>query len=61
MGRELAQRLRAERTEMRLLYMSGHHEDDIAGYGVVASGGMFLPKPFTVAALTERVRKVLDG
>src|SRR5204862_5573590 len=25
-GRELAQRLRAERTEMRLLYMSGHDE-----------------------------------
>jgi two-component system cell cycle sensor histidine kinase/response regulator CckA len=60
-GRELAQRLRAERTEMRLLYMSGHDEDDVAGYGVVASGGIFLPKPFTVAALTERVRKVIDG
>ena len=59
-GRELAQRLRAERTEMRLLYMSGHSEDDVAGYGVLASGGMFLPKPFTVAALTERVREVLD-
>jgi DNA-binding response OmpR family regulator len=60
-GRELAQRLRAELTEMRLLYMSGHGEDEIAGYGVVASGGMFLPKPFTVAALTERVRRVLDA
>ena len=59
-GRELAQRLRAERDEMRLLYMSGHDEDAIAGYGVVASGGMFLPKPFTGAALTERVRMVLD-
>jgi hypothetical protein len=42
---------------MRLLYMSGHDEDDIAGYGVAVSGGMFLPKPFTVADLTERGAK----
>lgn len=59
-GRELAQRLRAERPEMRLLYMSGHNDVEVAGYGVLASGTLFLPKPFTVAALTTRVREVLD-
>jgi two-component system, cell cycle sensor histidine kinase and response regulator CckA len=59
-GRELAQRLGAERPEMRLLYMSGHSEHEIAGYGVFASGALFLAKPFTVAALTQRVREVLD-
>jgi two-component system cell cycle sensor histidine kinase/response regulator CckA len=59
-GRELAKRLGADRPEMRLLYMSGHSEEEVAGYGVFASGVLFLPKPFTVAALTQRVREVLD-
>ena len=60
-GRELAQRLRGERPEIRLLYMSGHNDEEIAGYGVLASGDLFLPKPFTVSALTARVREVLDN
>jgi two-component system cell cycle sensor histidine kinase/response regulator CckA len=59
-GRELAQRLRSSRPDMRLLYMSGQNDEDIAGYGVLPSGTLFLPKPFTIAALTERVREVLD-
>lgn len=59
-GRELAQRLRSYRPDMRLLYMSGQNDADVAGYGVLPSGTLFLPKPFTIAALTERVREVLD-
>jgi DNA-binding response OmpR family regulator len=60
-GRELAQRLRSRRPDMRLLYMSGHSDGDVAGYGVLASGTLFLQKPFTVSALTARVREVLDN
>jgi DNA-binding response OmpR family regulator len=60
-GRELAQRLRAARQGMTLLYMSGRTEDDVANYGVLASGSLFLHKPFTPYGLAWRVREVLDA
>jgi DNA-binding response OmpR family regulator len=60
-GRQLAQRLRTTRLDMHLLYMSGRSEEDIAGYGVVASGNLFLEKPFTPYGLAWRVREVLDN
>ena len=60
-GRELAQRLRATRPEMMLLYISGRPDDDIADYGVLPSGNLFLHKPFTPYGLAWRVREVLDG
>jgi CheY-like chemotaxis protein len=59
--RELAQRLRADRADMRLLYMSGQAEVDVIEYGVLTSGALFLAKPFTIRALTHRVREVLDN
>jgi DNA-binding response OmpR family regulator len=59
-GRELAQRLRSSRSDMRLLYMSGQNDADVAEYGVLASGTLFLSKPFTIAELAKRVRAVLD-
>jgi two-component system cell cycle sensor histidine kinase/response regulator CckA len=60
-GRELAQRIRAARVETRLLYMSGRDASDLAGYGIVATGTLFLPKPFTPYGLAWRVREVLDA
>ena len=60
-GRQLAERLRPHRAEMRVLYMSGYTDDAIALRGVLAEGTMFLAKPFTEEALTQKVRAVLDS
>jgi predicted ATPase/signal transduction histidine kinase/ActR/RegA family two-component response regulator len=59
-GRELAERLRKERLEMRVLYMSGHTDDAIVRHGVVAASASFLQKPFSPTSLLSRARQVLD-
>ena len=59
-GRELAQRILVSRPETRLLYMSGYR-DEALGRGVLPDGGVFIEKPFTAAALTAKVREVLDA
>jgi two-component system, cell cycle sensor histidine kinase and response regulator CckA len=58
-GRELAGRLLAERPATRLVYMSGYTDDAIADQGVLASGTIFLQKPFTHEQLSEKVAEVL--
>ncbi len=60
-GRELVRRLQRQRPEIRVLYMSGHADEAIASHGEWPGGTPFLPKPFTLEALTTKVRAVLDG
>jgi len=60
-GRELADRLKAGRREVKVLYVSGYTDDAILHQGVSETGTAFLPKPFTAAALAHKVREVLDA
>ena len=59
-GRELVDRVRAIRAEMRVLYMSGYTEDAIVRHGVRDSSTVLLGKPFAPADLLAKVREVLD-
>jgi DNA-binding response OmpR family regulator len=58
-GREIARQLVADRTAMRVLYMSGYMEEAIFHYGVLEPGLAFIQKPFTGEALVRRIREVL--
>jgi len=59
-GRELAERLREARPEIRIIYMSGYTDDAVVLHGILAEDMAFLQKPFTAAELARRVREVLD-
>jgi two-component system, cell cycle sensor histidine kinase and response regulator CckA len=59
-GRELALAFMHLRPESRLLYMSGYADGAVIDHGVFAEGTIFLQKPFTMDALTAKVRQVLD-
>lgn len=59
-GRDLVERLREVKPDLKCLYISGYTADAIAHHGVLDEGVKFLQKPFSVLELTTRVRQVLD-
>src|SRR5271166_1265395 len=59
-GRELAARISAQRRGIRVLYMSGYTDNVITSGGMLERGLAFLQKPFSPAALVEKVREVLN-
>jgi PAS domain S-box-containing protein len=60
-GSKLAERLTADRPDLKVVYISGYPEEAIAHHGVLNPGHIFLQKPFSPAALLAKVREVLDG
>ena len=58
-GRELATRIQARRSDIRVLYMSGYTDNVITSGGMLEKGLAFLQKPFSPATLVEKVREVL--
>jgi PAS domain S-box-containing protein len=58
-GREVAERMRAARPELRVLYMSGYTDDAILRRGVLAQRSSLIQKPFSAAELTSRVGELV--
>jgi two-component system, cell cycle sensor histidine kinase and response regulator CckA len=59
-GHELVEQARPLRPGMRILYVSGYSEEAIARQGQLTEGIELLAKPFTPAALTAKLRQLLD-
>jgi CheY-like chemotaxis protein len=60
-GKELADRLQCDQPLLPVLYMSGYPDRDIFGEGGLPPDSIFLPKPFSIEDLVQKVQSVLDG
>src|SRR5205807_6259402 len=60
-GRELAERLKPLRPNMKVLLMSGYTDKAMLHHGEMDPGAAFLQKPFTPQTLARKVREVLDA
>ena len=60
-GRELADRLRAAKIGLRVLFMSGYVDDPVILKAVQDAAVPFLEKPFTRESLAKKVRDTLDA
>jgi two-component system cell cycle sensor histidine kinase/response regulator CckA len=60
-GRDIAQKVAGIRPGIKVLFMSGYTDDAVIRNHGVDSALAFLQKPFTSAALSAKVREVLDG
>jgi PAS domain S-box-containing protein len=59
-GHQLAGQLRADRPDLRVLYVSGFTEKSVISRGILGQEVVFLPKPFTAEALGHAVRDAID-
>ena len=59
-GKELADVLLRTHPALKVLYTSGYTDNIIGQQGVLDEGQSFLQKPFTLRALGQKVRAVLD-
>jgi two-component system, cell cycle sensor histidine kinase and response regulator CckA len=59
-GRDLAARLVKRRPRMKVLYMSGYTDGAVVNNGMLRKEIAFLQKPFTPAALADKVREILE-
>lgn len=60
-GKELADKLRSQCPDLKMLFMSGYTDEAIVHHGVLDSDVGFIQKPFTPAALVKKLREVLDS
>jgi two-component system cell cycle sensor histidine kinase/response regulator CckA len=59
-GRDLAQRLSAARSNMKVLFLAGYTDDAVV-HRDLTPGSTVLAKPFTPDSLIRKVRGILDG
>ena len=58
-GPTLAQRMRQNSPNMKIIFMSGYTEDKLKDH--MGENIFFLPKPFTLKQLAAKVKEVLEG
>lgn len=60
-GKELAEKARAARPAIKVLYTTGYTRNAAVNNGAVDVGGAFIAKPFSLDTLARKVRSVLDS
>ena len=60
-GRELAERMKKIRPEIKVLYMSGYTDQAVVHHGILESDAVLLQKPFTLPTLASKLREILTA
>ncbi len=60
-GKELAEKMKSLRADLKVLYVSGYTDEAIVQYGMLQNSLVYLPKPFNIEDLLTKVRQVLDS
>ncbi len=58
-GRQMADAARIVRPDLKVLFITGYAENAIVGNGQLAPGMSVLTKPFSIDAMTQRVRSMI--
>ena len=59
-GKVMAEWLKESCPDLKVLFTSGYTDDALVQHGMLEPGIAFLPKPYTAASLTHKVREILD-
>ena len=59
-GRQIAERMRQARPNLKVLYISGFSDDESVRTGNFPPGSKYLQKPFALGALISKVREALE-
>ncbi|MCS7214577.1 MAG: PAS domain S-box protein [Thermodesulfovibrio sp.] len=59
-GPKLLSKFKSYRPDVKILYMSGYTDDVIATHGILEKGINFIQKPFSIEALSSKIREALD-
>ena len=60
-GRQLADRATARRPGLKVVFMTGYAPDEVMRKGRLGAHEWLIEKPFSLAALAEKVRQALIG
>ncbi|WP_235561445.1 PAS domain S-box protein [Brevundimonas sp. Root1279] len=60
-GRQVADAARADRPDLKVLFMTGYAENAAVGNGLLEPGMQVLTKPFVMAALGAKVREMIEA
>jgi DNA-binding response OmpR family regulator len=59
-GRQLADAARAQRPELKVLFMTGYAENATIANGFLEPGMEMMTKPFAIEALVSRIRDMIE-
>ena len=60
-GRQVADAAREVRPGLKVLFITGYAENAVVGNGHLPAGMEIVTKPFALSALSEKVRRLIEG
>ena len=60
-GRQMADAARVSRPDLKVLFITGYAENSVLGNGHLAAGMTVLTKPFSIEAMTARLRSMIEA